>query len=138
MVQKEMALRVAGAPGSKDWSPLSIMTQLSFEVRHCFDVPARHFSPPPKVTSSVIKLTPNQRKLAVPYEQFNRVVRSAFRQRRKLLANNLTPDLVATGAEAQSVLESLHLPNNVRAEQVTIGQFEQLTHLLSSKLDRRG
>ncbi|MEW6051638.1 MAG: 16S rRNA (adenine(1518)-N(6)/adenine(1519)-N(6))-dimethyltransferase RsmA [Candidatus Zixiibacteriota bacterium] len=133
MVQKEMALRIGGSPGSKNWSPIAIMTQLAFDVRHCFDVSPRHFNPPPKVISSVIRLSPKERGLSVPYEQFDRVLRTAFKQRRKLLANNMVPELVATNGEAQSILERLNLPPNVRAEQMSVDQFEHLTQYLNLK-----
>ena len=51
MVQKELAMRIAGQPGSKDWSPLSVFTQMSFVVAHCFDVPPESFRPPPRANA---------------------------------------------------------------------------------------
>jgi 16S rRNA (adenine1518-N6/adenine1519-N6)-dimethyltransferase len=127
MVQKEMALRIAGKPGSKGWSPLAINTQVRFDVAVSLEVAARHFNPPPAVTSAVIELTPHTRPLGVPYEKLDRVTRAAFQQRRKMLVNNLAPELLSDPEAGREVLERLGLPTNVRAEQMTIEQFVRLT-----------
>ena len=55
MVQKELAERLAASPGSKNWSPMAIMTQLHVRIKICFDAAASSFRPPPKVVSSVIE-----------------------------------------------------------------------------------
>jgi len=130
MVQKEIAVRIAGKPDSKDWSPLAISTQVRFDAEICFEVAARHFSPPPAVTSAVIKLTPHARPLAVPFEKLDRVVRAAFHQRRKTVANNLMGSVLREVNVAQQVLAQVGLEAKVRAEQMTIEQFVQLTMAL--------
>jgi len=130
MVQKEMAARLSAAPSSKDWSPLSIFTQLHFEVVHCFDVAPEHFQPRPKVTSTVITLTPKEKIMIKRSAQFEKVVRTSFRHRRKLLVNNLVPDIIPQAQVAREVLHELGLPENCRAEQLTTAQFLTLTERL--------
>ncbi|HVP06608.1 MAG TPA: 16S rRNA (adenine(1518)-N(6)/adenine(1519)-N(6))-dimethyltransferase RsmA [Candidatus Acidoferrum sp.] len=126
MVQREMAARLAATPGHKDWSPLGIFTQLFFDIERCFDVSARSFSPPPKVVSAVIRLTPRASDLQVDWSSFESLVRASFRHRRKLLINNLVPDIVPSDEFAIALLGSIGIPKNCRAEQVTIEQFDQL------------
>jgi len=130
MVQKEMAARLCAAPNSKDWSPLSIFTQLHFEVVHCFDVAPEHFQPRPKVTSTVITLTPKVKILIKHSAQFEKVVRTSFRHRRKLLINNLVPDIISQAQAAREILRKLELSENCRAEQLTTAQFLTLTESL--------
>ncbi|HWR83439.1 MAG TPA: 16S rRNA (adenine(1518)-N(6)/adenine(1519)-N(6))-dimethyltransferase RsmA [Candidatus Deferrimicrobium sp.] len=133
MVQRELALRLAATPGSKHWSPLSIFAQLHFDVVRCLDVPPRHFEPPPKVTATVITLTPREALSEVPTVQFDRVVRTAFRQRRKLLVNNLAPDLFRDPETVRAVLRGIGLSAYSRAEQVTTNQFLSLTKYMMDR-----
>ncbi len=133
MVQKEMAERITGKPGSRDWSPISIFTQLYFEAVHCFDVPPAAFRPQPEVTSSVIRLTLRP---PVPIHDpalFEQVVRMSFTQRRKLLINNLVPDLVATPQEMRDMLKALDLPELTRAEEISIPQFIRLAERIATE-----
>ncbi len=130
MVQKELGERIAGSPGSKNWSPLSLFTQLVFEVGLCFEVHPKHFRPTPNVYSSVLKLTPRPSDPGQYTPQLDRVVRTSFKQRRKLLVNNLVPDLVPEADTAREILVELGLDAKTRAESVTIDQFLKLTSLL--------
>lgn len=131
-VQKEMAARLAAIPNSKDWSPLSIFTQLHFEVVCCFDIAPEHFQPRPKVTSSVITLTPKEKVLIKHSAQFEKLVRASFRQRRKLLINNLVPAIVSRPQTIREILREMELPANCRAEQLTMSQFLILTERLTT------
>jgi len=130
MVQKEVAARITATPPGKDWSPLSIFTQLHFEVEYCFTVKPDSFSPPPKVSSAVIKLLPRRGVVVRHAEQFDRLVRQAFERRRKLLVNNLVPDPVDDPNKLREALEAAGLPVNIRAEQITSEQFMSLTDRL--------
>jgi len=132
MIQKEVARRLSSSPGGKDWSPLAIFTQLHFDVRICFDVAPKHFEPPPKVTSSVVELTPCETAQLDYPEQFERLVRQSFKFRRKVLSNNLVPDLIGEMSAAKVILEEAGLATNCRAEQVSTEQFLKLTKLLVS------
>ena len=78
MVQREMAARLGGQPGSKDWAPLSIFTRMYFRVERCFNVQPRFFSPPPKVTSTVVRLTPVRPPVAEIIRQ-NEILRALMR-----------------------------------------------------------
>ncbi len=130
MLQKEVAERVSSNPGSKDWSPLAIFTQLFFEVSICFIVSKESFSPSPKVSSAVIKLVPKKKTIENIPQEFEQVVRAAFKQRRKLLVNNLAMIFKKSNREIKEIVEATKLPPKVRAEQVTTGQFLKLTELL--------
>ena len=130
MVQKEMADRIAASPGSKDWSPLSIFTQMSFDVERCFDVPPESFRPPPKVTSTVVTLTPRTPEKVEDHEALEAVVRASFVKRRKLLKNNLVPAIIPDNLQAEKVFGELDLAADSRAEQLSIEQFLKLTNAL--------
>jgi 16S rRNA (adenine1518-N6/adenine1519-N6)-dimethyltransferase len=135
MVQKELGARISGKPGSRNWSPLALFTQLVFEVEPCFDVSPQHFRPVPNVYSSVLRLTPRPAELGKYTPELDRVVRSSFRHRRKQLVNNLVPDLVPDAAAAREILAELDLDLKIRAEMLTLDQFLKLTsHLARRKL----
>jgi 16S rRNA (adenine1518-N6/adenine1519-N6)-dimethyltransferase len=135
MVQREVAHRLGAECGSRDWSPMSVMVQMHFDVELSFDVAAKHFRPPPKVTSSVVKLTPRPAMPAADNAFLETVLRESFRQRRKLLVNNLAPTLVADAAEAAEILTELGLEAKCRAEELTVEQFLKLTaHLAGRKM----
>jgi 16S rRNA (adenine1518-N6/adenine1519-N6)-dimethyltransferase len=122
MLQKEVVDRLAAAPGGKDYGRLSVMIQWRLRVERLFDVGPGAFSPPPRVDSAVVRLTPH----ATPpievsdSELFSRVVQAAFAQRRKTLRNNLK-GLVDTAA-----LPGLGIEPNRRAETLTLEEFARL------------
>lgn len=130
MVQREVAWRITGSPGSKDWSPIGIFTQLYFDATYCFDVPPHAFMPPPEVDSAVIKLEPWPVAPKVDVDKMEKVVRAAFTQRRKTLLNNLVPGLVADNTRAKMIFAELGLTERSRAEELTIAQFAKLSELL--------
>ena len=135
MVQKELAERLAASPGGKAWSPISIFTQLHFDVGLEFDVPPEAFKPPPEVTSAVVALQPHGG-ITVEYpEAFDTVVRAAFSQRRKQLVNNLTGSIHMKREDARTAIQELGLASGVRAEELSIEQFLALTqHLVSRNI----
>jgi len=91
MVQKEVADRIAAEPGSRDYGMLSATSQLYARVEKLFTLPPDAFSPPPKVYSTVLRLTidPQQQKLGVAGDGFIDFLRLSFGQKRKTLWNNL-------------------------------------------------
>jgi 16S rRNA (adenine1518-N6/adenine1519-N6)-dimethyltransferase len=93
MMQKEVAERLVASPSSKEYGILSVQTQLFSTPELLFDVSPNSFSPPPKVTSSVIRLTFDKPTLSCSDKMLKRVVRTAFNQRRKKLSNSLKPVL---------------------------------------------
>ncbi|MCK4606885.1 MAG: ribosomal RNA small subunit methyltransferase A [candidate division Zixibacteria bacterium] len=133
MVQKEVAQRLASSPGTKGWSPIAIFTQLYYDLAYHFAVGPRHFRPAPKVSSAVIGLTPRRKVRIKRNLQFQKVVRHAFRQRRKLLVNNLAPELVPDTDAARALLTDLDWPGKIRAEQVSTQMFLQLTEWLARR-----
>jgi 16S rRNA (adenine1518-N6/adenine1519-N6)-dimethyltransferase len=130
MVQKELAGRLTATAGNKDWSPLSVFTQMLFDVEFNFDVSPVHFHPRPQVTSSVVTLRPRS-SVDLPHSsEFASLVRASFRQRRTLLVNNLVPDIVPDSELARQLLVEAGLEPGCRAEQVTADQFLSLTDCL--------
>ncbi len=93
MMQKEVAQRLVASPSTKDYGILSVQTQLMSTPELLFDVSPNSFSPPPKVMSSVIRLTFDRPSLNCSDKTLKSVVRTAFNQRRKKLSNSLKPVL---------------------------------------------
>ena len=90
MVQKEVAVRLAEPPGSRDYGILSVLLQAWYDIEYLFTVHEHVFNPPPKVKSAVIRLRRNgTRALGCDEALFVRVVKAAFSQRRKMLKNPL-------------------------------------------------
>jgi 16S rRNA (adenine1518-N6/adenine1519-N6)-dimethyltransferase len=91
MVQREVAERLVARPGKSEYGVLSATTQLYARVENLFTLPPDSFSPPPKVHSSVVRLTiaPRIEALRVPEDAFIKFLRLAFGQKRKTLWNNL-------------------------------------------------
>jgi len=91
MVQREVAERIAAEPGSREFGVLTVTTQLYARVENLFTLPPRAFAPPPKVHSSVLRLTvaPRFPELGVEPQAFLAFVKQAFGQKRKTLINNL-------------------------------------------------
>ena len=122
MFQKEVAVRIANGPGSREYGILSVLMQAFYKVEYLFDVPATAFNPPPKVMSGVLKCTRNDN----PYDIqdlkiFTRLVKAAFNQRRKTLRNALRGTLTE-----QALTENEWM--NLRAEQLSVAQFASLYH----------
>ena len=122
MLQKEVAERLAAAPGTKARGILSVLLQMWYDVRYLFTVPPGVFNPPPKVHSGVIELRRNERTDAGCDEAlFKTVVKTTFGQRRKTIRNSIR-GLVPPGAP---------LPDSpllaLRPEQLPVEQFIELT-----------
>ncbi len=126
MVQREVGNRLAATPNDSAYGRLSVLTTVRAEVEHLFDVPPEAFNPPPKVDSSVIRITPRAEPLVPPAEQprFERLVTAAFAQRRKTLRNNLKPLMPASTIEASGIDPSL------RAQALDIPAFLALSRRL--------
>ncbi|HLR16321.1 MAG TPA: 16S rRNA (adenine(1518)-N(6)/adenine(1519)-N(6))-dimethyltransferase RsmA [Alcanivoracaceae bacterium] len=105
MLQKEMVLRLTSTPGTKHWGRLGIMIQYHCQADYLFTVPPGAFSPPPKVDSAIIRLTPHSTlpHEAADYNLFAQMVNQAFTQRRKAIRNGLKSYLTAADIEAAGV-----------------------------------
>jgi 16S rRNA (adenine1518-N6/adenine1519-N6)-dimethyltransferase len=123
MLQKEVVDRLAAAPGGKDYGRLSVMVQWRLAVERLFDVGPGAFRPPPKVSSSVVRLTPH----AVPPvtvrepARFAALVQAAFGKRRKTLRNALA------GIVPEAAFGLAGLDPDRRAETLTVTEFAALT-----------
>lgn len=131
LLQKEVAERLAAQPGSKGYAPLSILFQLHFDVRLRFTLAPGTFSPPPKVQSALVSLEKRPQPLFDIGDQdgFRRFLRAAFAHRRKTLLNNLRSASFPHGL-LQEAFRRLAIEKNMRAEQLSIGQFVSLFNLL--------
>jgi 16S rRNA (adenine1518-N6/adenine1519-N6)-dimethyltransferase len=124
MFQKEVAERLLAAPRNKDYGRLSVLVQWLCETRRLFDIPPRAFTPPPKVTSTVLQLTPRPRPLhPASKTALERVTAAAFGQRRKMLRQSLR----ALTPAAADLLAAAEIPETARAEELTVEQFCALT-----------
>ena len=131
MVQKEVAQRIAAAPGSPDYSAFTVFCQYYAQPQLLFDVPAHCFLPQPKVTSAVIQLkVRKKRNWGILDEKiFFRAVRASFAMRRKKLANGLAsgfPELGKSGAA--EVIERAGFDPNIRGEMLGITEFARIAN----------
>ena len=136
MIQKEVAQRIAAAPGTPDYGAFSVLCQYYAEPELLFEVPAHCFVPQPKVTSAVIQLrVRKERPWDIPDpELFFRVVRASFTMRRKKLSNGLAsgfPELGKTGAA--EVIEAAGFDANVRGETLGIPEFARIAREISKR-----
>jgi 16S rRNA (adenine1518-N6/adenine1519-N6)-dimethyltransferase len=120
MLQREVAERLAAAPGTKARGILSVLLQAWYDVQYLFTVSEGVFNPPPKVKSGVIKLVRNSRtSLGCDEALFKSVVKTTFGQRRKTIRNSIRaicPDFPAE-----------HPLAGRRPEQLTVEEFVDLT-----------
>jgi 16S rRNA (adenine1518-N6/adenine1519-N6)-dimethyltransferase len=120
MFQREVAERLVAGPGSKSYGRLSVLVQWVAEARILFDVPARAFAPPPKVTSSVIAIRPRAEPMAPARRPtLERVTAAAFGQRRKMLRTSLK----TLGLAVDPLLERAGVAPTARAEELSVAQF---------------
>ena len=136
MVQKEVAQRIAAAPGSAEYGAFTVLCQYYAEPELLFDVPAHCFLPQPKVTSAVIRLKVRKNRSwgETDREIFFRTVRASFAMRRKKLSNGLAagfPELGKAGAEA--VILRAGFPENVRGETLGIPEFVQISNAIAER-----
>lgn len=124
MFQREVADRLLASPGTKAYGRLSVMCQWLCDVRHAFDLPPSVFTPPPKVTSSVVYLVPHPEPLCdVAWDALEKVVEKAFNQRRKMLRSGLK----GLAPNPEILLEAAGINPTWRAEQLTVQDFGRLT-----------
>ena len=134
MIQKEVARRMQAGPGTKDYGALSLTVQYYTDPRIVATVPCNCFIPRPEVDSSVIRLDRHTEPPVRPKDEQKmfRLIRAAFSQRRKTLANCIknAPDLPYTRQEAEEALESLGLDRSVRGETLNLQEFSALSDIL--------
>ena len=135
MVQKEVADRMQGGPGTKDYGALSLAVQYYAKPQILLNVPASCFMPRPNVDSAVIQLTRYEKppvEVADEHLMF-RLIRASFNQRRKTMTNSVgnSPELSVSKEQMAAALEKCGLSATVRGEALTLEQFAELANVLS-------
>ena len=132
MIQREVALRMAAAPGSKAYGILSVLIQAWYDVEYLFTVDENVFNPPPKVKSAVIRMTRNDvTDIGCDEQLFKRVVKTVFNQRRKMLRVSLR-QIFNNGKPTDGFYEQDIMTK--RPEQLSIPQFVELTNMVEEQL----
>ena len=130
MVQKEVAERIIAPPGGKAYGILAVLCQTLADVKIVLRVPASAFSPKPKVESAVVRfqLLDAPRHPLPDWEFFKRVVKAAFGQRRKIIANALSgsPDLALAPDTVAQALSQAKIQPTRRAQTLTLAEFAEL------------
>jgi 16S rRNA (adenine1518-N6/adenine1519-N6)-dimethyltransferase len=120
MFQREVAQRLAAAPGGKDYGRLSVLTQWLCEVSLAFSLPAAAFTPPPKIDSSVVRFMPRPAPLAPARKDvLEKTTAAAFGQRRKMLRASLR----SLGGDAEALLRDAGIDPTRRAETLSVVEF---------------
>jgi 16S rRNA (adenine1518-N6/adenine1519-N6)-dimethyltransferase len=134
MVQKEVADRITARPGTSEYGLLSATTQLYAKPEKLFTLPASAFSPPPKVESSVVRLTISQRldSLKVPEQDFINFLKQSFGQKRKTVWNNLKTEYQPEAL--RSALQKTGVKATARAETLSLEKSAALFRALSSAM----
>lgn len=128
MVQREVAVRIAEPPGSKEYGILSVFLQAFYDIEYLFTVSEGVFNPPPKVKSAVIRLRRNGVvRLACDERLFVRVVKASFGQRRKMLRNSLRAAFGDFGGAEHPFFSQ-------RAEQLSVADFVALTQWVEQRI----
>jgi 16S rRNA (adenine1518-N6/adenine1519-N6)-dimethyltransferase len=128
MFQREVAERIVAKPGDKPFGRLAVLAGWRTEARIMFDVAPSAFVPPPKVTSSVVRLIPRASPLACTRTTLERVTAAAFGQRRKMLRQSLR----SLGADPAPLLAAAAIDPAARAEDVPVAGFVALANALDA------
>ena len=124
MLQKEVALRLAAVPGEKAWGRLSVIAQYRCHIEPLFTVPASSFRPAPKVESMFVRFKPFVLKHAAKdFQTYSAVVKTAFSQRRKTLANSLSSYPIDW--------EVLGLDSRMRADHASVNDYVSIANHVS-------
>ena len=133
MFQREVAERIVAAPGSKAYGRLSVLAGWRCESKILFDVSPKAFVPPPKVTSSVVRLIPRATPLACDAAALQKVTESAFGQRRKMLRQSLK----TLGVDALALLAGAGIEPTARAEEIPLEGFVALANIYAGQAKTR-
>lgn len=129
MVQKEVAERLMAGPGDVNYGAITASVAYYGRVQQLFTVSRNCFLPAPDVDSAVIGIEPKAQ-FCVPREDYTRIVRGLFAQRRKTLQNNMKNSLQMKNEEIQLALSEAEIPENSRAENLSPEDFAKLTEII--------
>jgi 16S rRNA (adenine1518-N6/adenine1519-N6)-dimethyltransferase len=129
MFQREVAERIVAAPGSKIYGRLSILIQWRCEARILFDVNPSAFVPPPKVTSSVLRIVPKPAPAPCDRRLLEMVTQAAFGQRRKMLRQSLR----SLDSDTTALLDAAGLDPTARAEDISVESYVALAQALAAQ-----
>ena len=129
MFQREVAERIAAAPGSKTYGRLSVLANWRCDTKIMFDVAPSAFVPPPKVTSSVVRLVPRAEPLTCDADSLQKVTEAAFGQRRKMLRQSLK----SLGVDPLALLAEAGIAPTARAEEIPIEGFVALDTIFAGQ-----
>jgi 16S rRNA (adenine1518-N6/adenine1519-N6)-dimethyltransferase len=132
MFQREVAERIVASPGSKAYGRLAVLSAWRGETRILFDIPPQAFVPPPKVTSSLVRLTPRKNPLPCDPKALQQVTQAAFGQRRKMLRQSLK----SISPDAQHLLATAGLDPTARAEDIPLEGFVALARAFTTLAGR--
>lgn len=131
MIQKEVAERMASAPGSKTYGVLSVLIQAWYDVEYLFTVDEHVFNPPPKVKSAVVRITRNKTtELGCDEKLFRRIVKTVFTMRRKMMRNGMKQIL---GKDSPMLADPMFTK---RPEQLSVQDYVELTKRVSAELEK--
>jgi 16S rRNA (adenine1518-N6/adenine1519-N6)-dimethyltransferase len=133
MFQREVAERIVATPGAKQYGRLAVLAGWRTEAKIMFDVAPSAFVPPPKVTSSVVRLTPRAGPLPCDLAALERVTAAAFGQRRKMLRQSLR----ALGDDPQPLLAATGIDPTARAEEIPVEGFVALANAFAASVTGR-
>lgn len=129
-LQKEVVDRICASPNNKLYGKLSVMIQSMCEVKKCFDISPKAFVPPPKVTSSIVKITPKDSLLPENIRtNLRKITDLAFNQRRKLFIktlNNFTDN-------AEMILSKLQIDAQSRPENISVEDFVKIAQIITEE-----
>jgi len=134
MFQKEVGARIVASPGSKAYGRLGVLAGWRTTSEMLFDISPKAFTPPPKVTSTVVQLTPVETPAPCSLAVLQKVTAAAFGQRRKMLRASLK----SLASPADSLIEAANLLPTSRAEEVDIEGFVRLANLFEQNQSRKG
>lgn len=133
LLQREVAERLAAAPGTKAWGLLSALLQQRAEVTVERRVPARAFLPPPKVESALVRVAFGPPRVeVVEAARFRRLVKAGFAQRRKTLANALRAARLVSPEAAEAALAAVGIDPSRRGETLTVAEWAALERALAA------
>ncbi|WP_343559659.1 16S rRNA (adenine(1518)-N(6)/adenine(1519)-N(6))-dimethyltransferase RsmA [Kiloniella sp. b19] len=131
MFQKEVAERLTAQPRTRDYGRLSVLTQWLCDAHHLFDISPKAFTPPPKITSTVVRITPRSKPLApARLTTLEKITEAAFGKRRKMLRQSLK----SLDVDSMALIEEAGVRETARAEELSVEEFCTLARCYDAML----